>query len=178
MEVTKHRYQLLADALKISVKELERKIDVSETRLSAAISRNSKIKSEIVDKILTAYPEVNKTWLETGEGDMFTNKESDISSQLDKARNKLNSGHGEPIPEGVMGKVSRFLRKYNPSLGSWLEAKLINQETITPSDQALAIQAMQDIRKDQQEIDELLKSMKEDVGNMLKENEKSNDSKP
>lgn len=72
---TIHRYKQLADALNLSVLELEQSIGVTVSRLNAAIRRNSKVNGDIVYKILDKYPNVNKSWLLNGEGEMFTNNQ-------------------------------------------------------------------------------------------------------
>lgn len=55
----------------ITIKELERKISTSNGQLAKVRDRNSALKDEILDKILTIYPEINAYWLITGRGDMF-----------------------------------------------------------------------------------------------------------
>lgn len=67
-----HRYQQLADALEISVREMEKECSLTQGRIGTSIYRDSNIKGEIVDAITTRYPNVNRTWLETGQGDMFS----------------------------------------------------------------------------------------------------------
>lgn len=64
----------LISKLGIDTAEFERQIVVKGTRISTAIRRNSKIKKDVVDKILIRYPNVNREWLETGVGDMFIAK--------------------------------------------------------------------------------------------------------
>ncbi len=61
----------LIDALDVNISKFERNIDVGSTTIRNAIKRNSEIKLDIVEKIVTAYPQVNKEWLLTGEGKMF-----------------------------------------------------------------------------------------------------------
>lgn len=72
----KHRLKELADALKMSIVQLEKEIDVNPTRLGHAIRRNSKITMDIVIKIIDRFPDVNKEWLLDGKGGMF--KESSL----------------------------------------------------------------------------------------------------
>lgn len=99
----------LISKLEISIAEFERKIGVTASMISAAIRRKTKIKQNVVDKIATAYPDVNKEWLETGDGEMFIQKITETSTVKKPEENGENSGTGEKphiIPSGEQGKKS------------------------------------------------------------------------
>lgn len=51
--------------------QLEQEIKVSNSRISKAINRNSRITGDIILAITGRYPNVSRQWLETGSGDMF-----------------------------------------------------------------------------------------------------------
>ena len=77
----------LLKELRYSINEFEKEIGVPKGRIYASIQRNSKLSMETVVKILTKFPQVNKDWLETGEGNMFveksgTNFEETIGNQI------------------------------------------------------------------------------------------------
>lgn len=64
-----------------------------EEELSAPVVKGIKygrisISDEIANKIIAAYPEVNKRWLVSGEGDMF---EDDTEARLNTIEAKLDS---------------------------------------------------------------------------------------
>lgn len=85
---TSTKINLLLDKLGVSVLVFEKKIGVKPSLIAKAIQRNSKLKDDTIDKIISAYPSVNRKWIETGEGDIFTptdmpNREN-INSQLNK----------------------------------------------------------------------------------------------
>ena len=65
----------LIAALKTNVSKFERDIDTGASTISKAISRNSELKLDIVEKIVHAYPSVSRDWLLTGEGSMFVEPE-------------------------------------------------------------------------------------------------------
>lgn len=63
-----HRYQQVADALGLSILQLETQIGVKRGRISKAIERNAKVVLEIVEMITTKFPEIDRDWLLTGSG--------------------------------------------------------------------------------------------------------------
>lgn len=68
-----HRYQLLIDALKYdSIRKFAIEIKISPSTITAAISRNTGVTLAAAAKIKKRFPQVNKDWLLTGQGDMFT----------------------------------------------------------------------------------------------------------
>lgn len=91
----------LIDKLDVSIRSFERKINVGGSAITRAIERNTKIKEDTVDKILKAYPNVNRKWLETGTGDMFisaptsvkssdTTENSELEGDIDALKVKLS----------------------------------------------------------------------------------------
>lgn len=68
-----HRYKELIAALEFpSVRQFELEIGVKESTISQAINRHSSVSRNVADKILTRFPHVNRDWLLTGQGEMFT----------------------------------------------------------------------------------------------------------
>jgi len=65
----------LIKALNTNVSKFERDISTGASTISKAISRDSEIKLDIVEKIVMAFPSVSREWLLTGEGSMFTEPE-------------------------------------------------------------------------------------------------------
>ena len=61
-----------------NVSKFERDIDTGASTISKAISRNSELKLDIVEKILKAYPNVSRQWLITGKGQMLLEPEKPI----------------------------------------------------------------------------------------------------
>jgi hypothetical protein len=66
----------LIEKLGTNVSAFEKSIKVSPTRIDKLIKRDSKISLEIVQLITEAFPQVNRQWLLSGEGEMFVLKSS------------------------------------------------------------------------------------------------------
>ncbi len=86
-------------------------LDVHKNTLGRFEREEGKPNIEELQKILTALPDINPTWLLTGEGDMkrdAANKsEGGISSQTEKP--KLREIGGEPVPQPTSEYLDRRL---------------------------------------------------------------------
>ncbi|CAM1362158.1 hypothetical protein TPENAI_20358 [Tenacibaculum litopenaei] len=69
----------------LNVKSFEEKVQVSNNSIGTAIRRKSSFKSNVLNKILIAFPEINPTWLLTGKGEMH------LFSGLKNPINETNS---------------------------------------------------------------------------------------
>jgi len=63
--------ELLVEALGLTVNSFEKAIGVTQSRISKIIKRKSGVSHDILNKILSTFPEVNPDWLLRGEGEMF-----------------------------------------------------------------------------------------------------------
>ena len=54
-----------------NISTLEQELGYGKAGLHKAIKNNSDLKSEKVDKLLLLYPDLNRQWILTGEGEMF-----------------------------------------------------------------------------------------------------------
>lgn len=66
-----HHITALIDYLKLNVSKFEREVGAGASTISKAIDRNTTLGFGTIRKILDKYPNVNKEWLETGEGKML-----------------------------------------------------------------------------------------------------------
>ena len=86
-------------------------LDVHKNTLGRFEREEGKPNIEELQKILSALPDINPTWLLTGEGDMkrdaATKSEEGISSQKDKP--KLREIGGEPVPQPTSEYLDRRL---------------------------------------------------------------------
>ncbi|CAL2095223.1 hypothetical protein [Tenacibaculum sp. 190524A02b] len=55
----------------MNIRSFENKIDVSNNSIGTAIRRKASFKSNVLNKILKAFPEISPTWLLTGQGTML-----------------------------------------------------------------------------------------------------------
>lgn len=80
------RIGIYAEKNKISIRRIEQEIGASNGTLAKAISKGKDVLAEWVSVFVQKYPDVNPTWLLTGEGSMLRNSEnpnlSTSSSQL------------------------------------------------------------------------------------------------
>ncbi len=56
---------------KMNISSFEEKISVSNNSIGTAIRRKASFKSNVLNKILNSFPDINPTWLLTGRGSMF-----------------------------------------------------------------------------------------------------------
>lgn len=61
------RIQLIINANKLTASEFASKIDVKRSNLSHVLSGRNKPSLDFLSKIITTYPNVNASWLITGE---------------------------------------------------------------------------------------------------------------
>jgi len=87
----------------ISFKELrissfEHRINVSNNSIGTAIRRKASFKSNVLNKILNCFPDINPTWLLTGKGSMLLDeqgfgvaKESGLNYQVSDLKTEIKS---------------------------------------------------------------------------------------
>ena len=102
LDTTKSSIKKMADRLKKAVRYIKgsteyvnqsliaEKIDFGRTNLSAALNGEEKyLKEGLIDKVVSAFPEINKDWLLTGNGEMLI-EEDEEEPYLRAERNKYN----------------------------------------------------------------------------------------
>lgn len=100
LDTTKSSIKKMADRLKKAVRYIKgsteyvnqsliaEKIDFGRTNLSAALNGEEKyLKEGLIEKVITAFPEINKDWLLTGNGEMLIEEEEE-EPYLRAERNK------------------------------------------------------------------------------------------
>ena len=83
-----HRLRELLLLLKIKPGRFSRELGLSETTVRNYIDRTSKPSSEVLEKIVRTYSQVNLVWLVTGLGDPFLEYHKDY--ELDPQKNEDN----------------------------------------------------------------------------------------
>ncbi|WP_440880116.1 hypothetical protein [Tenacibaculum sp. C7A-26P2] len=61
----------------MNIRSFEERISVSNNSIGTAIRRKASFKSNVLNKILISFPEINPTWLLTGKGTIFLEKNLD-----------------------------------------------------------------------------------------------------
>jgi transcriptional regulator with XRE-family HTH domain len=74
------RIKFLIDSQKISVRRFAQTLDVGETNIRNYIDKGTKPSSDVLEKIVRAFPLVNLAWLITGEGQPY-NAESGAAAE-------------------------------------------------------------------------------------------------
>lgn len=83
MEVTIHqRVKMILEDKSISVNALSKQINVAQATLNPQLRGDRTLAANIVEKILTAFPDVSAEWLMRGVGTMYGNQGVDDSSYM------------------------------------------------------------------------------------------------
>jgi hypothetical protein len=95
LDTTKSSIKKMADRLKKAVRYIKgsteyvnqsliaEKIDFGRTNLSAALNGEEKyLKEGLIEKVITAFPEINKDWLLTGNGEMLIEEDEEEEDEL------------------------------------------------------------------------------------------------
>lgn len=83
MEATIYqRVKLVLGDKSISVNALSKQINVAQATLNPQLRGDRTLAANIVEKILTAFPDVSAEWLMRGIGTMYSNQDADDSSYM------------------------------------------------------------------------------------------------
>lgn len=83
MEVTIYqRVKLVLEDKSVSVNALSKQINVAQATLNPQLRGDRTLAANIVEKILTAFPDVSAEWLMRGIGTMYSNQDADDSSYM------------------------------------------------------------------------------------------------
>lgn len=74
------RVKLILEDKSISVNALSKQINVAQATLNPQLRGDRTLAANIVEKILTAFPDVSAEWLMRGVGTMYSNQDADDSS--------------------------------------------------------------------------------------------------
>ncbi|CAM1344859.1 hypothetical protein [Tenacibaculum amylolyticum] len=83
IDETYKRVEQVMNHNNLNIKTFEEKINVSNNSIGTAIRRKASFKSNVLNKILNAFPEVDPTWLLTGKGRMLLNDSNAYSEEPD-----------------------------------------------------------------------------------------------
>lgn len=122
---TSQRIKVLIEALGVSVLSFEKTIDVPRGRINKAISKDYAVTVETITAIVEAYPQVNKNWLLTGEGDMFNKPAKSLAAQalseeqIDYLLSQPNTGlhEGQAVNEWLKRQGYKMTELAEDTLG-------------------------------------------------------------
>jgi len=92
----------LIKALGTNTFQFEKSIGTGSSTISKGIKRNSEIDLDIVEKIVSAYPNVNREWLKTGNGPMFLEDQQKIIQETTHREKRKIRLIGEAAAGGDM----------------------------------------------------------------------------
>lgn len=128
------RIKELIKVVRISQSEFGRRIGQSRNNMSYILGSNKGVKSEILESICKAFPNVNPTWLLIGEGDMWKDPEAAgkhvVISGTDNNQFNITQGGGNIKHSGNGGKNedTELLRKEIEQLRQMLKEKDLRLE--------------------------------------------------
>lgn len=111
LEINKRLKKIIEEYYKISPVEFAKKYkDTKAVKTYNILSERNGLSNKMLETILLAYPEINKTWLLTGDGEMLKTKERD--GVITISQNDLNCKKGTPVYDidVTCGFDSRSLR--------------------------------------------------------------------
>ncbi|CAM1344858.1 hypothetical protein [Tenacibaculum amylolyticum] len=83
VDETYKRVEQIMNANNLNIKTFEEKVGVSNNSIGTAIRRKASFKSNVLNKILNAFPEVDPAWLLTGKGTMLLKDNNFYSEEPD-----------------------------------------------------------------------------------------------
>ena len=99
----------------LSVSAFESKVGLSNGSVSRT---NDNIRRRTVESITTAFPQLNETWLLTGEGEMLKQSADEIreftDDELDELRSEIEAGRASVVPLIPASAFAGFVNGISP----------------------------------------------------------------
>lgn len=127
------RLNFLLNALGMKAGPFSRALGVSETTVRNYVDRTSKPSSEILEKIVNTFKQVNLIWLVTGEGEPFLQEAQLHTNKGNSASNVLGTNYGHSNQNAGTGNPNQHIgdstaSQYSTSGTNNLEEKLRTAE--------------------------------------------------
>lgn len=81
MSKTVHRIMQLISALNMSARQFDISIGTANGYILRMRKNNASVGSDVIERIIKEYPQVNLVWLITGKGDMFIEEHTPSKSR-------------------------------------------------------------------------------------------------
>jgi len=99
-EVNRRLKKIITEVYKISAHKFSSRYnDKGGVKTSQVLRERNGLSNNLLDEILSAYPEINRTWLLTGVGEMMKNRFSQLSEQTNSYEKKNYS------KEDILGQL-------------------------------------------------------------------------
>jgi predicted transcriptional regulator len=146
------RLNFLLNTLGMKAGPFSRALGLSETTIRNYIDRNSKPSSEVLEKIVNTFKQVNLVWLVTGVGEHFLPESYEVTqSTVGNQNNVLGVSHGTTYQNNGNAKphIDSFTQRISTGTGTVsCEEKLKSAEQL--------IQVLQSQLQDKERIIQLL----------------------
>ncbi|WP_420551594.1 hypothetical protein [Tenacibaculum aiptasiae] len=124
IDETYKRVEQIINYKRFNIRSFEEEINVSNNSIGTAIRRKSSFKSNVLNKILHSFPEIDPTWLLTGRGEMLLNNKGEyivsepsslykpeiIANQVKESLLKLLLEDGE-VKKALITQIEQGLKK-------------------------------------------------------------------
>ena len=108
------------------------------TTIYSVIKNDSKLTTSTLDKICNRFPQVNREWLLTGYGEMFTTQQTDYSEDLTvTAKQVIDTIVPKMLKVGLVEKAESLISKLEETL---LSFELISKNIIIVSERLTSIE--------------------------------------
>lgn len=108
MEATTQKDRLIRfqQFLGISVRSFEARVGMS----NGALGKTQNVSSNLLDKVCSAFPELNRIWLLTGEGDMLkeNNTAAHIIDTIENENNDNDTQHSTTLPLVPLSAIAGY----------------------------------------------------------------------
>lgn len=91
------RIKFLITSLGLSVRKFAHALDVGETNIRNYLDRGTKPSSDILEKIILSFPQVNMVWLLTSEGEPFITNEANSGGTQTGNFNQTGTGNIQKV---------------------------------------------------------------------------------
>lgn len=127
------RIKLLRTSLKKTQKEFSDDLEINQSNISSIEGGRSMPSIEIAEKITSVFPNVNPSWLLTGEGEMFRDGKTPYLTNFPKVEKKeVKTVVGNEIVDvGFLQKMLDFANKEKADLFVMVQNLLSENQRLT-----------------------------------------------
>ncbi len=117
MSKTMHRIMLLIKHLGISARQFDISIGTANGYILRMQKNNASVGSDVIERIVSIYPQVNLVWLITGKGDMLieneknknSNSEAAIEAYINEQLNNKWSKEKKELLKDILNEIKKTL---------------------------------------------------------------------
>jgi len=103
-ELIGQRIKFLIDALNLKVRTFAQALGIGETNIRNYLDRGTKPSSDVLEKIINSFPQVNMVWLISGQGEPFTQKPD---APAESYASRLENNYGNSVGSNRGGTVTQ-----------------------------------------------------------------------